>query len=268
MVLSTTLEAEDFTMRVNSYTILHYGKDYLTYSLSSVRQVVQNSYVFYTPTPTHGHTSDLAPPETRKEILDSIYVHHGEGIFTLPEKCVWAETAFNFNHEGQQRDYCLAKAAMGADLVLVLDYDEVWPESVLRAALDYVWQENKARNWLINFTHLWRGFDWCCRDDAWPVRIIDTRHNEGTAYIPRELGEIYHFGYAISDELMRYKLSIHGHKGEIRPEWYEMKWLVSPPVEDCHPANGRKTDGTGYWNTEPFDRNSLPEIMRNHPLWK
>lgn len=254
-------------MRVNSYTILHYGKDYLSYSLSSVREVVQTSYVFYTPRPTHGHVSELSPPESRQQILDALQVHHGEGIFTLPEKCAWVDTSFNFNHEGQQRDYCLQKAATNADLVLVLDYDEVWNIDVLKAALNHVWKENSARNWLINFTHLWRSFDWCCRDDAWPVRIIDHRHEQGMAYIPRELGEIYHFGYAISDEVMKYKLSIHGHKSELKSDWYDSKWLAAPPLEDCHPTNGRKTDGTGYWDTEPFDRGKLPEIMRGHPLW-
>lgn len=246
-------------MRVNSYTVLHYGKDYLSYALRSVAPVVDRSFVFYTNHPSHGHATDLPPIETRDELMSSIPADEWD-------KVTWVDTN-EFWHEGQQRDFALRVASEKADLVLVVDYDEVWHYDVLRNVLNHVWEENKARQWLINFTHCWRSFNYVCRDDAWPVRIIDTRHDEGVAYVSREFGPIYHMGYAISDKVMQYKLSCHGHKDELRPGWLEEKWQAWPPVEDSHPTNGRKTDGTGWWNPEPFDKWQLPEVMMNHPYF-
>ena len=182
------------------------------------------------------------------------------------DKLTWVDTE-NFWYEGHQRDYALSVASEGADLVLVLDYDEIWPQQTLVNVLNHVWRENKARQWLINFSHLWRSFGYIIHDDAWPVRVFDLRHNDGLAYVPRELGPIYHFGYAVTDEIMRYKWLCHGHKDELRPGWLDNQWQTWPPVDDCHPTNGRKNDGTGWWNPEPFDRQQLPEIMRSHPYW-
>ena len=46
-------------------------------------------------------------------------------------------------------------------------------------------------------------------------------------------------GYAISEELMRYKLSCHGHKSEIPLDWFENKWLNYKRGETkyLHPAS-------------------------------
>lgn len=248
-------------MIVYSYSIVHYGVSYLQYALRSISPLVDRSYIFFTPHPSHGHISDLPPIETRDELMASIPVD----LWT--DKLTWIDTD-EFWQEGRQRDYALKVASENCDLVVVLDYDEIWPFQSLQAILHHVWRENKARNWLLNFSHhFWRSFNWACQDDNWPVRVIDTRHRAGTAYIPKELGNVYHFGYAVTNQVMQYKLSIHGHHSEIRPGWYEDKWLAWPPVEDCHPTNGRKDNGEGWWNPQPFDRWQLPKVMYSHPFF-
>lgn len=245
--------------KISSYTVLHYGRDYLPYALRSVAPVVDRSFVFFTPHASHGHSTDLPPIESRDELMVSIPADEWD-------KLTWVDTN-DFWMEGQQRDFALRVASEGADLCLVLDYDEVWHPDVLRNILNHVWQENKARQWLINFSHLWRSFNYICRDDAWPVRIIDTRHKDGVAYVSRDFGPIYHLGYAITDKVMQYKLSCHGHKDELRPGWIENKWQAWPPVEDCHPTNGRKDNGEGWWDPEPFDRQQLPGVLHSHPYF-
>lgn len=246
---------------IYSYTVLHYGKHYLNYSLRGIFPLVDQSFVFFTPHPSHGHTSNLAPIESRDELMASIPADEWS-------KLTWVDVD-KFWMEGQQRDYAVRYLEQEeANLILVLDYDEFWHESVLSDILDYVWKANSARNWLINFSHhLWRSFNWACSDDGWPVRIIDTRHRMGNAYVPIEFGEIYHLGYAITTETLKYKLSIHGHKDELRPNWLEEKWLAWPPVDDCHPTNGRKVDGTGWWNPKTFDKAKLPQVLKSHPWY-
>lgn len=242
-------------MNVQSYTILHYGRDYLPYALRSVYDAVDRLHILYTPHPSHGHRTDARPPDNRAELMQAAFVHDPD------RKIAWYDIDTYWN-EGPQRDMAVHVCQQaGADMILVVDCDEVWQPVTLQTALDHVWAKNTARNWLINFTHFWRSFDWVCRDNNWPVRIIDLRHSDGTGYVPAEVGAIYHFGYAVREEMMLYKWQIHGHKGELRPDWWE-KWDTWPPVPDCHPTNGEN-----WWVAEEFDKALLPELMKSHPFY-
>lgn len=244
-------------MKVVSYTICHYGKDFLPYALKSVQDHVDESHIIYSPHPSHGHTLEngIEPVETREEIINAAFSFNSH-------KVVWHETS-DMYYENHHRDYAVSICQQNnADLILVLDCDEVWPGEVLEAAIKHVWDANSAKDWLINFTHLWRSFNWCCRDELWPVRFIDLRGGDGPAYVPKELGDIYHFGYAVTDEVAAYKWKIHGHRDELRPEWFAEKWSVWPPTKDIHPTNER-----GFWNPEPFDKGRLPSLMREHPFY-
>lgn len=248
---------------VYSYTIAHYGRDYIGYSLKSIAPLVDRLYVFWTSHPSHGHRTNIEPIESKRHILDSITDSLG---YSLDSKLHWQET--DIWNEGQQRDFAVQTLQNdNADLILVMDYDEIWHPHVLDKALNHVWQTNGARNWLINFRHAWRSFNYMCDDQNWPVRIIDTRHSGGVGYVPKELGDIYHMGYAITDKVLRYKLSIHGHKDELRPNWYEEKWQAWPPPDDCHPTNGKNDEGVGWWNPKPFDKRELPYVLHSHPYF-
>lgn len=243
-------------MRIVSYTIAHYGKDYIGYALRSIFPFVDIAHVFYTPHPSHGHQTPASCPETQAQLYDAAKQ------FDYDNKIRWSSFN-NIYYEGPQRDTAveICKRA-GADIILVIDVDEVWPADVLEAALEMVKAGDK-RNWLINFTHLWRSFNWCCKDNGWPVRFIDLRQTDGTAYVSPELGDIYHFGYAVTDEVMAYKWQIHGHKGELRANWLDEKWYQwQPGVDDVHPTNEKN-----WWQPEPFDKERLPEFMREHLFW-
>jgi hypothetical protein len=240
-------------MEVHSLTILHYGKDYLSYALRSVYDQVEQCHIFYTPTPSHGHATNAPPIETREELLQAAYQYDPD------DKVKWYDM-HNVINEGVQRDLALeyVKRA-GAELVLVVDCDEVWPDKFLRDCLQKVEQANLARNWLVNMIHFWRSFNWVCRDQGWPVRIIDLRHDTGIQYLNTG---VYHFGYAMTSRIMQYKWQIHGHKNELRPNWFQDKWYRWPPPEDCHPTNE-----ANFWMPRLFDKLKLPDFMRDHHFW-
>ncbi len=244
-------------MKVMSYTVCHYGADYIGWALRSVFPFVDVAHIFYTPHPSHGYQSSRSCPEHAVQLFEAAKQ------FDYDNKIRWHQMSGIFD-EGPQRDTAVKTVReSGADIILVLDVDEVWHAAVLEQALEKVITSNNARNWLINFTHLWRSFNWCCKDNGWPVRFIDLRHNEGTAYIPAEFGDIYHFGYAVRNNILEYKMQIHGHKSEFRPNWIQDKWYAwQPGVEDVHPTNEKN-----WWNPEPFDKGQLPEFMQEHPFW-
>jgi len=244
--------------KIISYMICHYGLDYIKYALQSVEPSVEKMHIVYTPYPSHGHrVNDLGSIESGQDILQEIFQLKNQ------QKIAWSETHHS-EQEGQHRDLSVSLCEKdGAELILVVDCDEVWPAEMLQQTLEYVWKENSARNWCVNMTHLWKSFNWCCRDHNWPVRILDTRHSDGTAFIPKEFGDVYHFGYATTNKLMRYKWEIHGHKYELRDRWIQDTWEKwEPGINDVHPTNERD-----FWIPERFDKTLLPKFMRDHPFY-
>lgn len=246
-------------MNVQSYTILHYGQDYLSYALRSVYHSVDKLNIFYTPNPSHGHQVNISPVETKEELTQVAYAYDPDN------KILWHDM-LNVLDEGTQRDLAVRTLENdGADLIVVLDCDEIWHRKQLELILSDVW-DGKTRNYLINMIHFWRSFNWACRDDGWPVRIIDLRmpiNSDDVKYIEREMAQVYHFGYAVVDKVMRYKWQIHGHKNEMRHLWLNNIWgAQSSPTFDCHPTNDK-----GFWNAEWFNKEQLPEFMRDHPFY-
>lgn len=234
---------------VASY-ILHYGKEWLHWSMRSVAPFVDSIFVFYTPEPSHGHTTTLDCPDSRDELF-RIAARFG---------VQWYEGAYR--HEGEHRDFavntCMTEAS--ADMVLVVDADEVWDPVLLSDVLTKA-RDSDARVLRVHASHFWRSVNWICYDEAMPVRVIK-RSGDGEGCVGRRPG-FWHFGYAQSPETVRYKMSIHGHKNELRLGWFEKKFLAwRPGIGDVHPTN------VDFWNPEPFDRTELFELVGDHPYYK
>lgn len=252
-------------MKITAVTICHYGSIYLNQAIKAVSNVVDEHLVFYTANSSHGHATSLQCPDTKRDIERAIM---GNARARLIESS-------GFKYEGQQRDfaYTYARTQTKADLLLVIDYDEIWPEETLRKAIEHIKNNPEEKTWLINFSHLFRSFDWICKDNMWPIRFINFRATDTkTGYIPKELGNIFHLGYCIPDSWMKYKISCHGHSGEWKQEWYKEKWQRFPQsvkdvmfggeiMKDVHPT----CDDT--WNPEPFNREDLPFVMHEHAYY-
>lgn len=240
-------------MKITASYILHYGKQWLFHSMRSVRPFVDEIRVFYTPKPSHGHTSQLQCPETRDE-LHSI---------SKQFDAVWHEGLYS--QEGQHRDYAIASCKdAGADVILVVDADEIWLPEELSWALSEVTHGDlagKYGQYRVNMLHFWRSLDWVCRDNMYPLRIICCRPPiEG--YLQHDKCQPLHMGYAQTPEIIEYKMSIHGHKAEIRPGWFEQKFLAwEPGMGDVHPT----CEDT--WTPRPYDKGLISDVVGDHPYF-
>ena len=246
-------------MKVSVYVCCHYGTDYLGYAIRSVIDQVDEVLVAYTPKPSHGHQTDMVCPDTREELLEIARAVAGS-------KLTWMEGTYH--HEGLHRTAGVDECEH--DLVMVLDSDEIWSPDRLAYALERVRNPNIYRHadqkrdcipreWLVNPEHLWKSFNHICRDQMSPVRFIRKDGEEGSkAYLP---ASYYHMGYARSVKDIEYKISIHGHKNEWRPEWLEMFRNWKPGTNDVHPTCN------DIWNPEPFDKMQLPAVLREHPYY-
>lgn len=232
------------------YMPLHYGKLYLRESLQSVVNVVDKFVMMYTPKPSYGYGTDAVCPDSEFEMMKI-------AIEVLGDKLVWVNKVFG--NEGEHRSH-IYNYSEGFDVMVTLDADEVFKESDLIEAIKIVHAGDKWHYGVHGYINFWKSFSFCTTDGYAPIRFTNlknTGNGEGT--VPCI---IYHFSCAQSDEVMRYKYCVHGHKSEIRENWLEeiyFAWTPQNQFNDVHPV------AYGLWNPVPFDKNTLPDSLKQHP---
>lgn len=245
-------------MKTVAYTALHYGADFLHHAIRSIIDDVDSYIVLYTAVGSHGHRTNAVCPDTRQELYDIARVAAGE-------KLRWFDGEWPY--EGAQRD-SIFSIVPDADVIVVLDADEIWPPGLLKNAIE----ETKTwhrRNIRVPMIHYWRSMKQAILDDpAFPVRLIYPQTKEGdstfcppSSFIGQPYRSINHFGYAQRSEIVRYKLETHGHKGEFRRDcdWFNDIFMNPARTMDLHPV------GSDYWNIETID---VPEFLLDHPYAK
>ncbi len=243
---------------ISACYIVHYGAEWLKWSLRSIIEHVDNVHIFYTPFPSHGHATDLICPESKQDITNSI-----KGWFNYSD-FHWHDCG-KFAHEGEHRTFAVETCTQqGADIVLVVDADELWDYDVLHRALIAA-RNIDMRVFRIGMRHYWRSLKWVCDDQAMPTRIIKPHIQPSDEYyFGDDIGKVHHMGYAQSEAIIKYKMDIHGHKNEWRKEWYEDKFLAWAKgyVDDVHPTN------LHYWTptrVDPATNKELDILCNDHP---
>jgi len=244
-------------MKIISFTCCHYGSDYLGWAIKSVYDHVDECWVVYSDKPSHGHGTTLTNPDSKQAVKDSLY-HFGDP----DNKIKWKEG--NYQHEGHHRIQSVEIAKeRKAELIVVVDADEVWQPEGLELAISSA-KEHPARNSKLRMIHFWRNFNWICRDQMMPDRIIKVGgDNKCFNYVGNSHSPILHFGYARKLIDCCYKISIHGHKGEWRNDWYNKfkNWRPGCGMQDLHPTC------TNIWTPEPYDKSTMPVYMKTHPWY-
>ena len=236
-------------MRIVGVTALHYGRCFLNHAIRSIIDDVQEYIVLYSPIGSHGHRTNAVCPDTREELYDIAFNAAGE-------KLRWFDGTWA--NEGAQRDSIFG-IVPDADAIVVLDSDECFSPGLANAAIEHGLREN-VRQVRIPLLHHWRSFyKGFTHDPAAPTRIIFPKVAEGaTTYTPNDEMRLFHYGYAIPVELMRYKWLIHGHLNEKRRD---IDWLndvyIANRQYDCHPV------GSNFW-LEVEDI-TPPDFMMDHP---
>lgn len=221
---------------------------------------VDGYHVYYTPHPSHGtRTRKSIPQGEDRTTLYNIATSLG---------AVWHDVD-QFWQEGDHRDYCVEQlAGMGADLILWQDADEIWDADELCEHMEFAW-DNPGRDYRVHAVHFWKGLNWVCMDACMPVRFIRPG-GSGEVYIPG-MG-FYHMGYAQSPMLIQYKMTIHGHRAELKKGWFPVyrDWEGPEDTPQCgvHPTNGCD-DKTGkpFWTPVPFNRFDIEHLVGDHPYF-
>lgn len=244
--------------KVVSLTIVLYGADYIQYALRSVAPFVDEVYVFLTDQPSHGTQSGLTCPDSLEQMRAAI-MDAGIGGKLRLFQGVWGVEA---EHRSE-----IYKYVEPGDLVVVVDADEIWRPKNLGSCIELMKSLPDKKVMKIGMTHFWRSFNWACIDGMTQDRILRAGSDGDVIYSPfSDLPghpDIFHFGYARSLADVFYKQSIHGHISEWRQNWFESKFLAWTPesgIIDVHP-----TCSHNFWIPQKFDKNLLPDIMKDHP---
>lgn len=236
-------------VKVIGFCCLHYGTTYLEASIKSVIDHVDKYYVAYTPHGSHGTQINERCPETKADLLSIALEAAGN-------KLHWYEGDWQF--EGQQRDSIYGEAR-DADVIVTVDSDEIYTAKVWQAIeseYDFTGQTIK-----IPFIHYWRSFYKAITyDQAAPSRVVFPKSQNPHLTLTFDLGNaINHMGYSQPPVITHYKASIHGHRSEWRPEWFETKFMANAQI-DVHPC-GNQWPIVQDVNPDEL----LPEFMKDHP---
>lgn len=242
-------------MKIVASISLHYGSDFLHHAIRSIIDDVDSVIVLYSPHGSHGHRTDAVCPDTREMLYEIAYNAAGD-------KLRWFEGSWMY--EGQQRD-SIFDIVPDADVIVVLDADEVWAPGLLKWTIEETsaWHRRDIR---LPMIHYWRSLNHAIlHDPAFPVRLIYPQTKEGAeTFTPVSLLDapyraINHFGYAQRPEIVKYKLHTHGHKNEFRCDcdWFNDIFMNTERTTDLHPV------GSDYWNWEEIE---VPGFMLDHPF--
>lgn len=241
--------------KVLGFMTLHYGKEFLRESLLSVRDHVDKMYIAHTKNPSHGFQTDTPCPDTEEEMLWIAQQVMGD-------KLIW-ESVERYTNEAYHRD-ARYKHAGGMDLILTIDADEVFEPKDIEGALQYA-MSNKERFYGIKgYINFFRSFSWVCTDSFRPVRIEKPRVQNYTQNLECPL-TIYHFSTCQSEGVMRYKYKIFGHANEIKKNYVEEKYYAWSPEKIDEVTWVHPTSVTVWEKPQPFDKNTLPDILKQHP---
>lgn len=240
--------------RIIAYQALLYGLPYIQSSIRSVIDAVSEFHILYTDKPSHGSSTSLPCPDTEDE-LRAIAEQAAGG------KLRWHKG--QWQQENEQRN-SIESYAPDADVVIICDSDELFNENTLKLLeeeIDYPGAYITIPMW--HFYHNFRHA--MIHDLAAPPRILFPKSQRRDLILhASQHYSISHFGYAQPIEYLRYKLSCHGHKHELRftPDEYVAMYLDRNRWTDVHPVGHQWAIAE---EIEPLQY--MPEYMQSHPYF-
>lgn len=227
------------------FMTLHYGKPYIKYALHSIVPHVDKMVILYTNKPSQSYMTDWTCPDNREDLQNEIKEFEG--------KVEWIDGSWN--HEIEHLE-AIKPHTDGYEWLVRIDADEYWNDidHHIKNA-----ERTRSKDYRVEMIHFWKNFSRVCTDQSWPFRITNLREGrEGMAW--SEGKPMYHFSYVQPKEYILYKMQVSGHKPEFKPHWFEQKYLTNAQ-NDVHPVIN------DFWNAQDFDKNTLPEIMHQHPYF-
>lgn len=267
------------SMRVLGYMPLHYGSDYFTEACRAILPAIDELLILYTKEPSYGHKGTVPLPSG--ESRDELYAQF-ERLRDFPEakgkKMIWSDVVAT--REGSHRDIGIRYAkTKNYHLAVTIDSDEIWETKSLLDCLVEAFNSPHSQFMTSHkgWKHYYRSFYEYCQDGFQPVRIFNFS-NYNTSQGCVQSNKIHHMGYAVREEVMKYKLSCHGHKSEMDIDSFFQIWKNYKKDEwESYLENTHRQDVD--WTLHPASKqvwlktrlsqiSKLPDLLKEHYFYK
>lgn len=249
--------------------VIHYGRDYLEYSIQSIYNHVDKIIISVGLKSWAYNRSKPIDPSFLSYILD------------LPKKYPKIEIVTGeWSIEEDQRNSTI-EYARSFDYYFLLDHDEIYDPTDLDKLYEFVDNHPQNAVFKIPFINFWRSFGYVLEEShPTPVqRFFRTGRRfrfklsclsgyKARTHINVECCKCFHFSYAQTPEAIKYKIGTWMHAPELAADWYESvfeKWPQNRQMENLFLiANNEKV----WKRAITFDKIQLPEFMKLHPFYE
>jgi len=237
--------------RIIAYCPLHYGIEYLSEAIKAVEPFVEKIVMLYTSKPSYGYNTQLVCPDSEDELRDI--------ALSASNKVQWHNIQAYAENQHRGLIYKIAQEE-NFDGILTFDADEILEPADIASFIETAMVSDKRYIGVSGYINFFKSFNWCCYDGFEPIRFINLHRIDGQGSAKCR---IYHFSTAQRLDIMKYKLEIHGHKVEIRPNWLNdvyLRWEPGMTID-----KGLHLVSHDLWNAVSFDKNELPLLLKQHP---
>ncbi len=252
--------------RIGAGICVHNEEEYITYCLRGIYDLVEVIAVSVNTGVPWGGAPE--PLDRTLELVQAFPDRQGK-IRVQPAE--WPT-------EMAQRNSNLDLIRSEIDYYLILDADEFYTEEDFDRVRRFVAWRPHIGQFRIRMNTYWKVNPIHKIDPPEPLRqYILSRARPGTRFtglrstnekwrsvIPRSTAVLHHFSYARTSDKVLQKIRNFSHKHQVVPNWFENAWLrwdEDHDLENLHPTNPPE-----YKRAIPVEMDSLPPVMRDHPL--
>lgn len=213
--------------------------EWLKPSLTSIYDAVDAIYVLVSDAPWNGPFTET---QQTIEVINT---------FPDPQKKIRLKRG-SWRSEVEQRNAALALVEFEKiDYALIIDADEVYDTNSLKRMIAHAAAHPDVGCWHSLFVVYWKSPSFRIDPPEPHHPPILLRMGSGAfveyrncicdkhALIPPEIGFCHHLSYARTNEQMERKLKAFSHASQVRPGWYEEKWLAwdrDHSISDLNPC--------------------------------
>lgn len=251
--------------------VVHYGSDYLEYSLRSIYNFVDKIII---------SVGMFSWSYNGSKPIDPIFLN---SIFSLPTKYPKVEVITGEWEKDEDQRNATISFVGGYDYYFLVDYDEIYADSDLIKLYEFVSCHKEISVFCISFLNFWRGLGYLIQEsNPSPVQrffkigrrfrfkrsCLSGYKKKTHVNVPENVCKCFHLSYAKKSEEIKYKISTWMHVSEVRSDWFEtvfMEWHNNKNMHNLYPLSG----SADIWQQIiEFDKKLLPIVLREHPYYE
>lgn len=252
-------------LKIAANYVVFYGEEFIEYSVKSIYEYVERINIAVGKKSWKNHKAERFAP------IDNLL----EKVYSIPDpdkkiriyKGIW-------DSDTEHRNFLLDKCIGKYDYAMLIDADEVWEKEQIQGLRDTAEKcrdipEIKAVS--VGSINYYKSLHWGHKGLRYNINYLfradGSVHHEwirhpGTVKTEETSAYYHHYGYAYPPDIIKNKVQMWGHSGEVMEDWFNKAYLPWKPNSNAQ-AWSPTSD---LW--EPMKRYGLIPEMEGHRLSK